>query len=186
MIASITGTVTALELNNAVIDVEGVGYRIYTTPSVLAELHSGKITTLLTHLVVRENIMDLYGFLTQSDLRFFELLMSVSGVGPKSALSILSLADVETLTAAVAHNDTTHLTKVSGIGKKSAEKIVLELKDKIGGVTTDANTNGDADAIDALRSMGYTLGEAREALKAVPKDITGANEKLKAALKSLS
>ncbi len=186
MIAHISGTIAEIGVHEVAIDVGGVGYRIFTTPDVLSQLHLEQHVTLRTHLVVRENVMDLYGFLTSSDLRFFELLMSVSGVGPKSALSILSLADTETLTSAIASGETEHLTKVSGIGKKSAQKIVLELKDKIGVTDSAGIHSDDTDALEALVAMGYTLKEAREAIKAVPKEIDGANERLKAALKTLS
>lgn len=185
MIIQLTGTVGLKDPEYIVLDVGGVGYKVFVTPETLAQTPEKKKVTLWTHLAVRETAMDLYGFLTQKDLLFFELLIGISGVGPKSALSILSLADVETLTNAVSEGDTSYLTKVSGIGAKSAKKIVLELQDKVGKSVGTEAMKEDADTLDALISMGYSTSEARDALKQVPKDITGASKRLKHALKLL-
>lgn len=186
MIIQLTGKVTFKEPEFLILDVEGVGYKVHVSPDTLANTPEHKEILLWTHQAVRETALDLYGFLNRSDLVFFELLIGISGVGPKSALSILSMADVETLTQAISEGDTSYLTKVSGIGAKSAKKIVLELSDKIGKTVGHSSLKEDADTLDALVSMGYSTSEARDALKVVGKEVTGANDRLKAALKTLS
>lgn len=187
MIARLRGTVVALLDHYVVIDVGGVGYRVFVTSSTLSSLTLNKETTLMIYTVVREDAFVLYGFLNDTERRAFELLLSVSGIGPKSALNILSLTGVDTLAAAVKGGKASYLTSVSGVGKKTAEKIVLELKDKIGalGITLQHNV-GDEGALLALRTMGYSTDEAREALKKVPDTIVGESARLKAALRSLS
>ncbi len=178
--------VVAKDPEYIVLDVAGVGYQVFVTPETLAHTSEERTVTLWTHLAVRETALDLYGFLKREDLVFFELLIGISGVGPKSALAILSLADVATLESAVREGDTTYLTKVSGIGAKSAKKIVLELSDKVGKGVEGQSLREDADTLDALTAMGYSVSEARDALKQVPKDIVGGNERLKYALKALA
>jgi Holliday junction DNA helicase RuvA len=139
-------------------------------------------------MAVRDDAMDLYGFMEKKDKDFFELLISVSSIGPKSALNILGLVSSDTLINAIRSGSTSHLVKVSGIGKKTAEKIVMELKDKLGGVASEEISIGmssDMDAIEALKALGYDADEAREALKKINKDITDTGAKVKAALKML-
>ena len=114
------------------------------------------------------------------------MLISVSGIGPKTALNILNLAPIQAIKDAVGSGDVNHLTKVSGIGRKNAEKIVLELKDKLGENKEQADLQGDIDSLEALKSLGYSTQEAREALKKVPEEVKGTSEKLKRALKILS
>jgi len=192
MFIQLRGIVVAKDPEYIVLDVGGVGYMVHVTPHTLANTPddkpagAGREVTIWTHLAVRETALDVYGFLTKQDLDFFELLIGISGVGPKSALGILSLADVDTLTNAIAESDTTYLTKVSGIGAKSAKKIVLELSDKIGAIKPSMSLKEDAEAIDALTTMGYSVAEARDALKAVPNDVVGASDRLKSALKLLA
>ena len=129
--------------------------------------------------------MDLYGFLDRQELEFFEMLINVSGIGPKGALSILGIASIETLRKAISTGDTAYLTKVSGIGRKTAEKIVIELRDKMGEAKTGTSLQGELDALEALRSLGYSQSEAREALKKVLPN-TDTNTKIREALKMLS
>lgn len=186
MIGYIKGRVISKRVNFVVVDISGVGYKVYTGSNTLAKLKKGETAELHTHLVVRENVLDLYGFLNQEDLEFFELLIDVSGIGPKSGLAILDLASVRTLKKAIGSGDTSYLTKVSGIGKKTAEKIVLELRDKLGATGEEAELVGEVEVLEALKSLGYTTGEAREALRQVDKSVEGTSEKVKAALKILS
>ena len=186
MIIQLTGTVSAKDPEYIILDVHGVGYKIFVTPNTLAHTPEKKNTTLWTHQAVRETSLDLYGFLSKAELDFFELLIGISGVGPKSALGIVSLDDVETLTSAIAEGDTSYLTKVSGVGKKSASKIVLELREKVGATGDHEALKEDADTIDALSAMGYSAHEARDALKQVPKDMVGTKKRLKHALQFLS
>jgi len=159
MISHLSGTIRFVGDGFVVITVHDVGYTVFCTENTLSALSTDAACELWTHQAVRENAMDLYGFPTRHELSFFELLLSVSGIGPKTALSILNVATVETLQEAVLSRDTTHLTKVSGIGKKNAEKIILELRDKIGAsVSADGHAapHGDGDVMDALLALGYS------------------------------
>ncbi len=186
MIGHLKGTLLAQDLKSVILDVSGVGYKIFTNTASLPQ-KKGAPAEFWTYMAVRENALDLYGFNTKEELDFFELLLTVSGIGPKSAMAILSVATLQNLRHAIATGDTGHLTKVSGVGKKNAEKIVLELKDKLVGLTGDMSKSmsGDVDALEALKSLGYGEREAREALKKVS-DISDTGEKVKKALKLLS
>ena len=149
----------------------------------------GDNTALWTYTAVRENALDLYGFTTHDEMSFFELLLDVSGIGPKSALSILSLAPLDTLKRAIATGDTSYLNKVSGIGRKTAEKIIIELRDKLqahkGEDGVPSTLRGESDIVEALKSLGYSQNEARDALKQIPSTIEGTNARIKEALKIL-
>ncbi len=188
MIASLQGKVTHTDARYVILDVNGVGYKVFVTDDSLHILKKDTEITMWTYMAVRENSMDLYGFLNKKDKDFFELLIGVSGIGPKSALSILSLVSSDTLAGAIRSGSTAHLVKVSGIGRKTAEKIVLELKDKMGGITSEETTIGmssDIDAIEALKALGYEADDAREALKKTDPNISDIGAKVKAALKML-
>lgn len=188
MIGTLSGTVRHKDLNALVVDVSGVGYKVLVTTETALGITPSTPIFLWTHLVVRETSLELIGFLDKESLDTFELLITISGIGPKSALSILNVASPSMLRQAVASGDTTYLTRVSGIGKKNAEKIVLELKDKLR-VTKDdrgVDMRSEGDALEALVSLGYNERDSREALKKVPKEIEGASERVKAALKLLS
>lgn len=189
MIGLLTGQLANISLKKSylLLDVNGVGYVVYSTANTLLSAKKGAKLKLYTHMVVRETALDLYGFETAGDKTLFELLLSVSGVGPKSALSILSLADTDTIYNAISNNETSYLTKVSGIGKKLAGKIVLELKDKVGNMSTKNLTNNDDSSVmEALEAMGYKVQEARDAVKGLSNNVTGLNARVAAALKALS
>ncbi len=188
MITRIEGKIVHITDKFVVVDVSGVGYKIYITNDSLlsCELNNQKI--FWTYTAVRENSLDLYGFPNTEELNFFELLLDVSGIGPRSALGILGIAPIETLAKAIAMGDTSYLNKVSGIGKKTAEKIVIELRDKL---KMFKGENGDSlrdegDVIEALKSLGYSQAEAREALRSVTPETEGTNAKIKQALKILN
>ncbi len=194
MISRLTGTIAHIDPKYVILDVKGVGYKVFTTVDIMLKLGKEQSeTTLWTYLAVRETALDLYGFSSLSELNFFELLITISGIGPKTALGILNSASVETLQTAVQTDDTSHLTKISGIGKKVAEKIVMELKDKVDKFTHSeeskiamrAAQKTENDALEALKSLGYSQIEARDALKEIPREITKTNEKIKEALKIL-
>jgi Holliday junction DNA helicase RuvA len=187
MIGYIEGTVTAVRPGFAILSTHGVGYKVFTTRETLAALGSKKEAALWTHLAVREDLLDLYGFQNEEELRFFELLLTVSGIGPKSALATLDVAGVETLRSAIASENASYLTKISGIGKKTAEKIVLELRDKIGASDEDRarSISGDGEALEAMRALGIPASEAREALRKVPPEIERASDRLREALRLL-
>lgn len=190
MIGRLRGRVLERTGSGVVLDVAGVGYRIATTPQAAVALAKkrGEEAELFTHLAVKETALELYGFLAREELAFFELLITVSGIGPKTALGILSVAEPATIETAVAAGDASYLTKIAGIGKKSAERIVVELSGKIGEAGRAAGAPAlreETDALEALRSLGYSASEAREALKRVPKETAGARERLREALKLL-
>lgn len=187
MIGKLSGTISELTDSTLLLETGGVGYVVHISPDTAAELSNQTEASLWTHLAVRENSLDLYGFLDQTTLHFFTLLITISGVGPKSALAILSVASVEELKEAVRENNPSYLTQVSGVGKKSAQKIVLELKDKIGDTsdTGDTTLKDNTEAIEALRSLGYSTQEARETLRNIPREITETSERIREALKKL-
>ncbi len=185
MIGHLEGEVRALRPLYAIISAGGVGYKVSATKQTLSSLRLGASASLWTHLAVRETALDLYGFVDEEEMRFFDLLLSVSGIGPKSALAILDIATVETLRSAVSQGNAGYLTNVSGIGKKTAEKIIIELRDKVG-LSADGHSGalkGDEEALEAMRALGYTPHEARDALRGVPSSIIGSNDRLREALK---
>jgi len=185
MISHLKGTVIYKDLKTLVLDCNGVGYKVSPTIDPLAKAVLGEVFELWTYTVVREDVLDLYGFASKEELDFFELLLSVSGIGPKSALSILSLASLPALQSAITTGDTTHLTKVSGIGKKNAEKIVLELKGKLKTEGFEGmGFKDEVDVIEALKALGYSHKDARDAIKDMPSELS-VQEKIKAALKTL-
>lgn len=185
MIGHLKGDVSAVRAGFAILSVGGVGYKVFATREMLLTLKPEKAIALWTHLAVRENALDLYGFGNEEELRLFELLLTVSGIGPKSALAILDIASVETLRSAIAGGNASYLTKVSGIGRKTSEKIVLELKDKVGRAAegSKASLHGDEEALEAMRALGYSQAEARDALRKVPAEVEGSSERLREALK---
>ena len=188
MIGTISGTVRYKDVHVLIVDVGGVGYKVSVSIDTALDAFVGKPIFLWTYLAVRENALDLFGFVDKDGLDLFELLIGISGIGPKTALGILNVATPAMLRQAVANEDTSYLTKVSGIGKKNAEKIVLELRDKLVTTVADKNTNmrSEGDVMEALLSLGYAERDIREALKKMPKDIEGAAERVKQALKILS
>ncbi|MFA6340867.1 MAG: Holliday junction branch migration protein RuvA [Candidatus Paceibacterota bacterium] len=186
MIAKIEGIVWDVNNKYITVGVGGIGFKVYVTEGTKTVAHKGKDISLFTHLAVREDALDLYGFADQEELNFFELSISISGIGPKTALNILNVSSVPVLKRAIASGDTTHLVKISGIGKKIAEKIVLELKDKIGAGDDDhGGFGGQVDALEALKSLGYSHREARDALKDIEKKFTKTEDIIKEALKIL-
>ncbi|HYF10020.1 MAG TPA: Holliday junction branch migration protein RuvA [Candidatus Paceibacterota bacterium] len=187
MIGYLRGSVLALEEKGLILDVGGVGYRVFAAQDTLAALKKerAKEAALFTYLSVREDALELFGFLTKEELRFFEQLISISGIGPKSALGILSSTSVERLSSAIASGDTGYLTKISGIGRKTAEKIVLELREKMGNIEESTGLREETDALEALRSLGYGEREIRDALKKIAASAT-TKERIKEALKILS
>lgn len=189
MIARLEGTIVHMTDKFLIVDVSGVGYKVSTTVDTIAGLGLGDHTSLWIYTAVRENSIDLYGFTSTDEMSFFELLLDVSGIGPKSALSILSVASIDILKKAIATGETSYLNKVSGIGKKTAEKIVIELRDKLKahkGDDSHASLRGESDILEALKSLGYSQSEARDVLKQIPSDIEGTNARIKEALKILS
>lgn len=187
MISYLTGSILHKDLKYLVIQTSGgVGYKVFTTTDTMASLAHEEAASLWIYTAVREDALDLYGFKDKETLGFFELLLTVSGIGPKSALGVLGAASVNSLREAVLTGETAYLTKISGVGKKVAEKIVLELKGKVGEASEFTSAqSGDVDAIEALKALGYTHKEAKDALEGLSKDIKDPGEKVKAALRVL-
>lgn len=164
-----------------------IGYKVFSTPKTLGGYSSGQEVEVFTYLHVRENALDLYGFNTREERDFFEVLIGISGIGPKGAIGILSAAPLDLLKKAIASGDTSILTRVSGIGQKTASRIIIELKDKLPGVDSDGDEGlrEGGDMIDALVGLGYTRSQAQQALRELPEDIKGIENKVKEALKIL-
>lgn len=190
MIAKLTGFISDVNEKSITLDVSGVGYEIFLSPGTLAGMLPSDIpTTIYTYQHVREQSLELFGFLTRDTKKFFELMISVSGVGPRSALSILDVAPLESIVGSIMQGDASYLKSVSGIGKKTAEKVVLETRDKVGklGIEGDMRSAGDdSDVLAALQALGYTLMQARDVIKNIPPELNTTNEKIKFALKQLS
>ncbi|MES2953770.1 MAG: Holliday junction branch migration protein RuvA [Patescibacteria group bacterium] len=189
MIGMLEGSIWHTTDRAVTLGVGGVGYIIYVTEDTLFELSTWgeRPIRLFTHLAVREDALELFGFRAEKELQLFQMMISISGIGPRKALAILSLAPTATLTKAIANGDTGYLTKVSGVGRKNAEKIVIELREKMTGFFdgSGGDLQEEADVIAAIQALGYSASEARNALKDIPVDIVGAGNRVKAALRSI-
>ena len=199
MIGCLIGEVFALEAPTVLLNVNGVGYEIDTPLSTFCQLQKGQKATLWTHLVVREDAQQLYGFLEAQEKTIFRTLLKVNGVGPKMALGSLSTLSVELLIQTIEHDDINTLVKVPGVGKKTAERLMIELRDRFKalanqGSATSNNTISQiqfvsnspvAEAEAALQSLGYKPIEAQKAVAAVKADYTEAADLIRAALKSM-
>lgn len=188
MIGSLAGTVRAIDADGLLLETRGVGYRVAILPSLLAEARVGEQLSVLTHLHVRENELALYGFATTEELAFFRMLLAVPGVGPKSAMSILAIAPVEVLVRAISAGDASLLMKVSGVGRKTAERTVVELKARLEREHPALVARGatpHADVIEALVVLGYTAHEAREAARTLPKEIASVEDGVRTALQTI-
>ena len=188
MIGSLRGPVTHLGAEFALVELGGVGYRVMAGPSVLARLRVGNEARLFIHHLVRDDQQALFGFASPEELAFFELLMTVTGVGPRLALAITSAHPVTKLQLAIVTDDLDLLTSVSGVGRKTAQRIVLELKEKIhaAGLAAGAGASTDSDVVAALESLGYTASEARRAAGAVAGNDGGLDLRIKSALQELA
>ena len=190
MIAHVTGTVTGREGDILVVDVNGVGYEVTATFAALSRSEPGSTVTVPTYLHVREDVMQIFGFASEAERRIFRLLLNVNGVGPKLALAIVSAQDPERIESAVLLGDVALLSSVSGVGKKTAERICLDLKDKIagagattaGGVAPAAASDPHREARDGLVALGYSVIDAEAALQGSD---GSAEDRIKAALAQL-
>jgi len=190
MIGRLTGVIAEKSPPQVLVDVNGVGYEVDVPMSTFYNLPGlGERATLLTHFVVREDAQQLFGFLTHDERSTFRQLVKISGVGPRTALAILSGLSVTELAGAVSRQESGRLVKVPGIGKKTAERLLLELKGKLGpdlGLPAAAAVNdAQADIVQALLALGYNEREAAAALKALPPDIA-VSDGIKLALKALN
>jgi Holliday junction DNA helicase RuvA len=189
MIAKIKGSVDFMKGSYVIVDVHGIGYKVFLSAYSFGKVAGLSEIELHIHTYVREDTLALYGFLSMEELEMFELLISISGIGPKAAMGILSIADPKTIRMAVVNEDPAILTKVSGVGKKIAQRVILELKNKIEDISTSQSEReeiiSDSDSLEALVALGYSITQAREALKLVPKEISDVSERVKTAMKNM-
>lgn len=199
MIGCLIGEVLALEAPTVLLNVNGVGYEIDTPLSTFCQLQKSQKVTLWTHLVVREDAQQLYGFSDQQEKLVFRTLLKVNGVGPKMALGILSTLSVELLIQTIEHDDLNTLVKVPGVGKKTAERLMIELRDRFKALASQGHSTANttltqiqftsnppvAEAEAALQSLGYKPAEAQKAVAAVKSEHTEAADLIRAALKSM-
>ncbi|MEK7531298.1 MAG: Holliday junction branch migration protein RuvA [Patescibacteria group bacterium] len=189
MIASVRGRILGAHRGSIILDTSaergGIAYSIIVPALTLASAKEGEELTLYTYLSVRETAHELFGFETKDEREWFELLLSVSGVGPRSALGVLNAIDPRGLSVAIENGDAGSLSRAYGIGKKTAEKIVLELKDKVA-IGTERRAGPVNDVIDALVGLGYSLKEARDASMSVPTTIEKTEDKIREAIRIAS
>jgi len=190
MIASLSGPILKIEAVGLVVGVGGVGIRVFVPRTVLENVGGiGRNIRLHTHLLVREQELSLYGFETEDDLQLFELLLGISGVGPKVALSILATLSPELLKSAIMREETAVLQRVPGIGKKTAERIMFQLRDKLDFTTMETAvsfiSDVDTDVIDVLTSLGFSIVEAQSALQKLPREAKTVDERVQLALQQL-
>lgn len=188
MIAYIKGTIIEKDNQTVVVDVNNIGYEVFITTKAIEQATVGSEQKYYTYHSVKESAEELYGFNSLAGKRLFELLISVQGVGPKAALAILSLSDTETVRNAIANSDSTFISKAAGVGKKTAERVAVDLHDKVGLATnTDSSTtinvaSANNEALDALIALGFNLNDSTALLKDVPNNLPVA-EQVRLALK---
>ncbi len=174
MIATLRGEISQIEENALIVEVGGVGMRVFVPAPMRTNAKTGEVMFMFTHLVVREDALTLYGFESQADRDLFNILLGVDGVGPKVALSVLSTLNLDTIQRAIFADESELLSKVPGVGKKTAQKMALHLKDKL--KPTDAlaklaaMADYDSEVLAALTSLGYSVVEAQAAIQSLPKD----------------
>jgi len=194
MISYLKGKIKKKGQGFVIVEVNQVGYKAFVNPTMYAELDIGQDIEIYTHQYVREDALDLYGFKSMEELEMFELLLSISGIGPKSALGVFAIAKVEDIKESISRGDSALLTKVSGIGRKTAERVVLELREKIGNLESGIRDWGagkgvgtaSGEEIDALMALGYSMPQARDALRQVDENIKDSGNRIREALKKLS
>jgi len=191
MIAFLEGKIKLKKNNFFIVVTGGVGYKVFVSGEIFEKYQENEEVAIYTYHHIREDSQQLFGFAKLDELNLFELLISVSGIGPKTGMNIFSLADASDIKAAIINGDAAILKKVSGIGNKTAERIVLELKNKIEDISdlsllrSREHLDADSDALDALVSLGYSRQQVKDALKSIDSQITDSSLKVKAALKFL-
>jgi Holliday junction DNA helicase RuvA len=174
MIASLNGRIQEILPDSLIVEMGGVGLQVYTPTTTRDHLHVGDLVFLYTYLVVRQDLLALYGFESREGRQYFTLLLTVDGIGPKLALGVLSVLSPDAIRRAVFHEQPEVFSRVSGVGKKTAQKILLQLQDKITGEAglepVAAISDTDAEVIGALTSLGYSVVEAQAALQSIPRD----------------
>jgi holliday junction DNA helicase RuvA len=189
MIAALKGVIDFRNDPHLIIDVNGVGYKVHAAQNILSRSTVGELIKLYIHTHVREDLLELYGFAEPEDLRLFEYLIGVSGIGPKTAINIFTVGSRSEIMKAIIHGDVTFFTAVPRLGKKNAQKLIIELKSKLGS-TQDFDVNAASAAegeevIAALKNFGFSSNEAASALRSIKQDGLSASEKIRMALKYL-
>lgn len=191
MIAYIKGKIISKSESTVVVENHGIGYKVFVPAGLWEKMIEGQVVEFFIYHQVKEDGQNLFGFAARAELELFEKLVSVSGIGPKTALNVLAAATAQDIKSAIINQDASILRKVSGIGAKTAERIILELKNKIagligvGGIKSSEELEADSDTVEALMSLGFSGNEVREALKRIDKGIEDSGEKVKAALRLL-
>lgn len=189
MISYLKGKIKHKGNGFVILEVNNIGYQVFILPRLYDEVKLNQEVEFYTHQQVREDALNLYGFMSLAELELFELLLSISGIGPRSALAVMSIASVADIKNSIGRGDPALLTKVSGIGRKTAERVILELREKISKLGGDGQIDkgqlGSSDEIDALMALGYSLSQAREALNGVDGKIKDSGERIRQALKRL-
>lgn len=188
MIATLKGKIIYSGLDYIILETSGVGYKIFVNSETLSKIQVNKIQKLHVHQYIRENQLDLYGFISPEELELFELLISVSGIGPKAALAILTRSKPDKIKSAIINDDLDLFTAVSGVGRKTATRIILELKGKISPDDLKVlSLSGDfGEILEALRNLGYKAEEAKTVIARMPKNLKTSEEKIKWALQQLA
>lgn len=191
MIAYLSGTVKTAHKNYLILVVQDIGYKVFVSPQILLSISPGQKLSLYIHTYVREDQLSLYGFTSLAELDFFELLLGVSGIGAKLALSVMSAADLEIIKSGIVNEDPSVFTKISGIGRKTAERLIVELKEKVSEEAEEKESlktisQASAEVIDVLLALGYSRSEARKAVISLPKDLSRSEDKIREALRFLA
>jgi Holliday junction DNA helicase RuvA len=184
MIGSLRGIVLEYAANTVLLEVQGIGYRVLAPSSVITLMRTGAEAFLYIHDHIREDSHDLYGFLAAEDLALFDQLLTISGVGPKVAMTILGVGSADTVRRAIMSGDLEMLTSVPGVGKKTAQKIILELKGQL--VDGSSTSPADQEVLQALQGLGYSMSQAREAVKALSPELANTSDRVREALRSLA
>lgn len=189
MIGFLKGTVELLDRPFVLLDVNGVGYRVLVSGNVLSKLSKGDKATIFTFTYVREDVLELFGFWEIEDLKLFESLISVSGIGPRTALNIFSFGTRDEIIDAIVKSDASFFTSVPRLGTKNAQRIIIDLKNKMGaGDSVDLSGKDlleNAEVVDALKNFGFSVGEAQKAVREIKTQGLSLDEKIKLALKAL-
>ena len=189
MIRLLKGIIELQDGQHLLIDVNGVGYHVYATQDLLARSVIGDAIKVFTYTHVREDMLDLYGFSALEDLKLFEQFITVSGIGPKTAIGIFAVGSRERIMTAIATSDVTFFSSVPRLGKKNAQKIIIELKNKLGSLEeldlSTSEAREDAEVIEALKGFGFSVKEASDALRSLDAKVTNVSEKIRLALKQL-
>jgi Holliday junction DNA helicase RuvA len=191
MIASISGKVASIETNSLVVDLGGVGFQVFVPAPLRDMLHTGESVYLFTTLIVRQDALSLYGFETREGREYFNLLLTVNGIGPRLALAVLSSLNPDAIRRAIFHEQAEVFSRVPGVGKKTAQKIMFTLQDKIKAIEglepISRISEADTEILEALTSLGYSVVEAQAALQAIPRDAPqDVEERLRLALQYFS